>query len=380
MSLGLVFAVLLPSLLWKVDEARRDPANRAAWLFVIAFCCWTTTFVMALVTTTGLARTIVELDPHLIQITVNVANTGTFAALQVFYLRFIRGDKRHGRTRFEIALAAAVLVTLTVLTVYRDSMGGNLRPPDAEYLRSPDNAAFYIVQSGYVVYVLTMMMGWTSRHVRSVPGLVLRTAVGIAGVGAVMIWTSQVLRVGLTVIALCGGSFPPEVFPLVVKNLVRLGGPLLMGGLALPVIVWRLSAGHRWCRDLWRFRRLGPLWYAVKEAYPELIRPPAPVFDLASGDDGAPLTRLRERSSRSPVHLALQARLTQCRDGCLRAVQLVEGNTPATANCTARHIAESITSTTLRSPARDSAEGDDLPHLIAVSQTMKERRAATFRA
>lgn len=363
MSVAFVFGILLPSLLWKLDEARREPANRAAWIFVVAFSCFTTSFVLAAIAKTPAAAQLVALDPRLLQATLNVTNIGIFTALQVFYLQFIKADVRPGRVRFEMALAAVVLAAMTALTVFGDALGGNYRLPDAAYVRTPQVAAFFTLHAGYTAYVLTMLIGWTARYLRRLPGPALRTAVGVAGVGAVMLWVAATLRLLLTLVAVSGGSYPPEIFPLVLRNLVVIGGPLLIGGLAFPVVTWRLAAAHRWVRDLRTFHRLGPLWREVRVAYPELIRPSTPTPDQPGPRSAA----------RTPLRLSLQARIVQCRDGCSRAGRLLD-DAPPGADDAAHRIAAGIARADQRHPDRP---GDDLPRLVAISSNLQERPVAT---
>lgn len=386
MTLMVVLGVLVPALAWKGAQVRRDPANLERWAVVIAIACLT----IALVLNIPREHDTVDygIDSRLIQLGQNVAIIGAFGALQLFYLNFVAEYLRRSRLRLEVVIIAATLGALTVFTGYIIAIDASLRLLP-ENLNQPIVAAFYAVGGGYVIYALGTQLWWTTRYARRLSDNVLRIAAVITAAGAFILLTGSILRIVLLLkAAVWGRTFSPDS-QLIVLDLVRLGTPVLIIGLIFPSIVGWAARTWRWCGEFCAYRQLGPLWRAVRWAYPEIIRPAAPV-DQPPVEPSSARSRSVSQRRMSCMGFALQSRLVQCRDGYLRAHSFLDENSAAATDGRGRRFITELKAcprlALCGSAATDSDTNGhhhrlapDARQLIAVSQALRKRGLAWCR-
>lgn len=316
MTAVVLVVVILPALLWRVMAVRRDPSRPEAWAITVAVGC------LGVALALNLPREFPDLaggiPPKLLQYGQNVAVLGAFAALQLFYLSFVARFLPRSRIRVELVLVVAVVVVLGVLTA---AVGdGNGLRFEAAALREPAVAAFSVVGGGYIVYALVMQLWWTLRYGRRLADPVLRIASSVAAAGAVVLTVAETVRIAAVVEAnlgpgrWAGATARPELV------LVAAGTGLLVIGLVFPVLLRVPGNLVRRVRSLVTYRRLRPLWTAVRFTYPEVVRPREPV-DRSPDQPPSPWWRRRAPST---LGVAAQLRLQQCRDGYLRAAPLLD--------------------------------------------------------
>lgn len=379
MTLMIVLGVLLPALVWKGTQVRRDPANLERWAVVIAIACIT----IALLLNLPREHPTVDfgIDVRLIQLGQNVAIVGAFGALQLFYLNFVAEYLRRPRLRLEVMVIAVTLGALAVLTWYIIAIDASLQPLP-ENLRQPIVAAFYAVGGGYIIYALSTQLWWTMRYAQRLRDTVLRAAAIITAAGAFILLTGSILRVVLVLeAAVWDRSFSRET-RMAVLDLIRLGTPILIAGLIFPSVVGRVASTWRWWGEFRAHRQLGALWHAVRWVYPEIIRPAVPTDRPPAEPSGS---RSRSAGQRRTSHMgfALQSRLVQCRDGYLRAHRFLEANSATTTDERVRLFVTELKAcpqlalhqTTAADPIMKGRNrlAPDTRQLIAVSRTLRKR-------
>ncbi|MGH3897598.1 MAG: MAB_1171c family putative transporter [Pseudonocardiaceae bacterium] len=384
MTLVILLGVLLPALMWKGAQVRRDPANLERWAVVIAIACVT----IALLLNVPREYPTVDfgIDARVIQLGQNAAIVGAFGALQLFYLNFVAEYLCRTRLRLEIMVIAVTLGALAVLTWYIIAIDASLKPlPDN--LNQPIVAAFYAVGGGYIIYALSTQLWWTIRYGRLLRDTVLRAAAIITAAGTLILLAGSILRLALVLrIAVWGRSFSPDT-QMVVLDLIRLGTPILIAGLILPPIVGRAANTWRWWGEFRAYRQLSHLWHAVRWVYPEIIRPATPA-DQPPAELGGSRYRSAGQRRISPMGFALQSRLAQCRDGYLRAHRFLDANSATITDERARQFVIELKACPRLVLHQTTAHPDtkgrnrltpDTQQLIAVSRTLYKRGMAWCR-
>ncbi|MGW5609483.1 MAB_1171c family putative transporter [Streptomyces sp. NPDC003753] len=298
--MSLAFVAALGWKVFQLAKAPRDAALRAVTLCLISAAC---SFVLATQPFAGwIASVCGPGAPRLVQ---NLFVLSMVYWLMCFYLYSAAADTAEGNRRARreallLALAAIGLITATVAAGVHDH-GANFRGSD---LRDPALVSFYLVADVYLVYALAMALRWTCSYARAsqrplATGLWL-TAVGIGAMAA-----SCTIRTVLTVVRWQGKTVPHAV-TWTSSVIIALAVPLFLIGVSYPGVATRMAAVRVRRQHCRMYRRLGPLWQMLNEAYPEhtLYRMPAKPW--------------RDHLLPLGVHRRYYRRVIECRDGLVR--------------------------------------------------------------
>ncbi|MFJ9865362.1 MAB_1171c family putative transporter [Streptomyces sp. NPDC101165] len=370
-GLGLLFVGALGWKVFQLVKAPRDTALRAVTLCLISAAC---SLVLA---TPPFAHRIDSLGgpgaPRLVQ---NLFVLSMVYWLMCFYLYSAAaatadGNRRARREALLLALAAIGLVVATVAAGGHDD-GGGFRGSD---LRDPALVSFYLIADLYLCYALSMALRWTCAYARAsqrplATGLWL-TAAGIGAMAA-----SCAIRTVLTVVRWQGGTVPLAVTRATGLT-VAIAVPLFLVGVSYPGVATRIAAVRLRRQHRRMYRRLGPLWELLHEAYPE------------HSLDRMPSGRWHDHLRPFGGHRRYYRRVIECRDGLVRiSPQLApaEGaaqGRPGWADDTAdrlwaalhgeRHPAASAQAVAVAMPLTHSLE-DDVRQLAELSDAVRRRR------
>ncbi|SEB31261.1 hypothetical protein SAMN04490357_0139 [Streptomyces misionensis] len=300
LALSLVFAAALGWKIFQLVKAPRDAALRAVTLCLISAAC---SFVLA---REPFADWIASAGgpgaPRLVQ---NLFVLSMAYWLMCFYLYSAAADASEGSTRARreallLALAATGLLTATITAGVGDD-GANFRGSD---LRDPALVSFYLVADLYLVYALAMALRWTCAYARA-SQRPLATGLWITAVAIGTMAASCTIRTVLTVVRWQGGTVPQAV-TWASSVMIALAVPLFLIGVSYPGAATRIAAVRIRRQHRRLYRRLGPLWQILCEAYPEhtLCRMPAKPW--------------RDHLLPLGIHRRLYRRVIECRDGLVR--------------------------------------------------------------
>lgn len=357
-----LIAVLVPCMAAKLRQARRDRNTLELW--AIGGAIFFLTLGQALIFTVEFPEFSTGLSDRIVQLGASISIIGAYAALQLFYLTFVAPFVRRHRLRVEFAIVAVVAaVTIYVLAFAVPGEAG--LSLTAEQLTSQRGAAvFYLLSSLYIAYVLGTQLGWIARFARRFPDPIFRAAALITAAGSAVLFIFVMLRVAFVMDAvLFAGRLGVSYEHDAVRLMVPVGNAVLALGLTLPVLVGTVMRAHQWIQSYHIFRRLTPLSQAIGWAFPELVRPERP--------GGRASKRNPPSAIRGPAasRLAMQLRLTQCRDGYTRlAPYLTGGDDLRNGNERASRLAKALQ---LYPHAHLSSEGDDIRQLCEISQALR---------
>jgi len=287
----LLVVVLVPAMAAKLGHAHSDRNS----LEVIAVCAAALFLTAAL--TLDVVRALhvaLPVSKRVVQVLTTLLAVGAHASLQLFYLAFVARFLPVVRLRAEAVLLSAVVAS-TVWFACAIAGTDRIIPGTGFYA-----IAFDVVTLGYIMYALLTQMYWTARYARRFADPVFRTAARLTAAGVSVLALCFVVVLGhvLSAAILSSGE-PYRQFPL--RGLIHLGTVVLVLGLTLPAVVTQLLRLRRFWTDARTYRELGPLWTAIADALPEIVRPRRPAGS--------------RRPVRSSVSTAFQLRLAQCRDG-----------------------------------------------------------------
>ncbi|MGW1170703.1 MAB_1171c family putative transporter [Streptomyces sp. NPDC002550] len=371
--MSLAFAAALGWKITQLVKAPHDAALRAVTLCLTSAAC---SFILA----KHFAGWMVSVGgpgaPRLVQ---NLFVLGMVYWLMCFYLYSAatdaaEGNRRARREALLLALAAIGLITATVAAGVHDH-GANFRGSD---LRDPALVSFYLIADVYLVYALAMALRWTCAYARA-SQRPLATGLWLAAVGIGAMAASCTIRTVLTVVRWQGGSVLPTV-TRASSVIIALAVPLFLIGVSYPGVATRIAAVRVRRQHRRMYRRLGPLWQVLNEAYPEhaLYR--------------MPTTPWRDHLLPLGVHRRYYRRVIECRDGLVR----ISPHLALAADSTAQDQAESADdlaaqlysalrnerrkaapvapaqAVTVAMPRTQSLE-DDVRQLVALSDAVKRR-------
>lgn len=361
-----LLAVLVPCMVAKLRQVRRDRDVLELWAIgaAVAFL----TLGQALIFTVEFPAFGTGLSDRTVQLGASIAVIGAYAALQLFYLSFIARFLQRHRVRVEIALFLVVLGATVYLLAVAIPGDGRVALGAESVTTQPGAAAFFLLDNGYIAYVLVTQLYWTQRYLRRFSDRIFRAAAVTTAIGSTVLLAFVGLRMVFVVDSmLVAGRFGVSYEHEAVRLMVPVGSALLALGLTLPVLLAQAVRIHQWIGSYLVFRRLNPLSRAVVWAFPELVRPQRP----GGPGDGArrrrPALWLRGPGA---FRLEMQLRLTHCRDGYTRLLPYLDGEqTPADRNARAGELAR-----TLRAGGRvpPAPVGDDVGHLCEISQELKQ--------
>ncbi|MFJ2847719.1 hypothetical protein GA0115256_14453 [Streptomyces sp. DconLS] len=300
LALSLVFAAALGWKIFQLVKAPRDAALRAVTLCLISAAC---SFVLAREPFAGwIASAGGPGAPRLVQ---NLFVLSMAYWLMCFYLYSAAAGASEGSTRARreallLALAATGLLTATI-TAGVDDHGANFRGSD---LRDPALVSFYLVADLYLVYALAMALRWTCAYARA-SQRPLATGLWITAVAIGTMAASCTIRTVLTVVRWQWGTVSQAV-TWTSSVMIALAVPLFLIGVSYPGAATRIAAVRIRRQHRRLYRRLGPLWQILCEAYPEhtLCRMPAKPW--------------RDHLLPLGIHRRLYRRVIECRDGLVR--------------------------------------------------------------
>jgi hypothetical protein len=181
------------------------------------------------------------------------------------------GPVAHARRRAGLALAMVAVVAVTYLP------GAATRPNTHDSIHTPPQTVAELVMrlclAAWGVYTLADITGLCVRFSRRAGARPLRWGMAVAATGAPLIATRLLVEYGPYAVWSWRhtGQAPWEHALIRVVNTGALAGFALVSlGLGLPALIRKLTGLAYWGQDLTRYRRLSPLWRAVRPAVPTL--------------------------------------------------------------------------------------------------------------
>lgn len=344
---------------WKLYDAFRDRSNTAAWSTVAATGCISAVILLAKPVVARPLDALVGDD--FAALLRNLAFVACFAALQLFYLTNIATFRAQLRRRIELsALAvAAVVMVVSTLAVNPDVS----LALDSTHLDSSAVVVFFLAVSGYISYSCLTQMWWTLRDLLRIRQILLRVSTLASGLGAACILVPQGRRVFYYLILLLTGEnlIPPGAW-MPALFFLRVGVPLLVVGLFLPIVVasWRSVVAV--CVSAVRYWRLEPLDTVVRVEFPEVIRPVKPHASDPSATEALP------RPTRAVFFN--KERLQRCRDGYGRLTGLMQGEGDELQHERGRELLDALRAMPGGAPADHEASSER--SLIGVARWLKQ--------
>ncbi|MYR87666.1 hypothetical protein GTY41_22715 [Streptomyces sp. SID685] len=301
----LAFSAALSWKFFQLAKAPRDMALRAVTLCLISAAC---SFVLAIPPFAGVIGSLGGPGaPRLVQ---NLLVLSMVYWLMCFYLYSAAADTASGnrRARREATLLAIAAIALTVTTAAAagHDKGGNFRGAN---VHDPALAAFYLTANLYLVYALSMALRWTCAYARA-SQRPLATGLWLVAVSIGAMATSCAIRTVLTALLWQGRTVPPTV-TLVSSLIIAIAVPLFLVGFSYPGVATRIAAERLRRQHRQMYRRLGPLWELLNEAFPEHTL------------DRTPTEQWRERLIPLGMHRRYYRRVIERRDGLVRISPLL---------------------------------------------------------
>ncbi|WP_371101088.1 MAB_1171c family putative transporter [Streptomyces sp. PU_AKi4] len=297
------------SLVWKIYKLCKAPHDRPLRAVTLCMASAVGFFSLGI---PGLAKRVTA-----------VAGAGTETLLQnalllctaywllCFYV-YSTAESHRAARRVRMAavpLAAALLVAaLATATAPGDTLGGGYAAAD---MTVPQVAVFYVSVGSYLVCALATASYWTLRYAMMSPRP-LATGLWLAFSGLSGMAVASAGRVAFTLVRWRDGRVP-EAASGIVSWLLAVSVPLFVVGVMCSAVAMRLAASRVWWQHLRTYRRLGPLWQLLHEAYPQDA--------LARGSR----TRWHDVPTFQGVHRRYYRRVIECRDGLVRASPALAG-------------------------------------------------------
>lgn len=298
----LLGVLLVAAVLWKgyqLSRAPQDlPLRSVTWCLLSALCA----FPFGLAGVAG--RVDGLLTTGAAELLQNVLLLCCVYWLMCFYLHSASGpqDGRRRARREAVALAvAAGLATLSMAMTPPQERGGTY---DTANMQIDGVAGFYLSAGLYLGYALSMALWWTRKYARISRGP-LATGLRLTALSMAAMVLADLVRQVYVVVRWAGG---PHASPVLVGGNITLqiAIPVFVVGVSYPGVATRLAALRLWWRHRRAYHRLGPLWTALHQAFPEdeLTRMPA--------------NRWADRILLRGVHRRYYRRVIECRDGLVR--------------------------------------------------------------
>jgi hypothetical protein len=305
--------VVLAVLVYLVVRAPRNLPLRAVTVTVASF---TLTVVFGSAATQGV--TFLGLAPIASRLVQHLGMLAGGYGLIAFYvfsaLERDRARRQALRQAVPLAVAGVLLIAATVLmpaeirhaaaTLAFARPGGG--PPE------PTVAVLYLTPNAYMGYAFANALWWTRRYARGAEPR-LRHGLVLASIGLAMLTFGETVFVAATVAQWSGVIVPRELYGLGLLAILP-GSAVFMVGFVYPAVAMRLAALRIWLRHRQAYHRLGPLWTALHQEFPEDALGP-----VRSG-------RWREALSLRGVHRRYYRRVIECRDGLVRISPYLTAN------------------------------------------------------
>ena len=224
-------------------------------------------------------------------------------------LRFTALLAGTGGLRRQVALTAAVLVTLNVLAWV--SGGIDTSAPALNGDLPGTAVAYWVVLEGFLATVLLIVAPMFWRVARDAPAGLPRLGLRAIAVGQVLVALYAAEKSALIAAHSMGAPIDFTAVEPIALTVQSVGTLLAIGGALVPAARRTRSAVSAY-RSLLVLR---PLWTAMRDAFPEVIlfSPRRAVIELAGVDD---------------VHLRLYRRVIEIRDGMLALRPYLPANPP----------------------------------------------------
>jgi hypothetical protein len=313
------FGIVIAALAWK-GQRLRDPHTRRfipisgiRWTMVLAFVAVSLSLEQLIPDTDAPGEWLTYLAEYLH----DVAVIAIFVALQVLYLGYQPEKGRWWSGRTEVRAAGSVLLVVAGITFWAAVTQSPIRF-NQENLRRPVIAAFYLVPTVYILYAEISQVAYGVYYAIRHRSWVRSSALLLAATGMALLFVATAMRGWLMVAGVAGGPFSVKS-QHIASTLITVGNIIVAAGLVLPVpAAGALAASRRW-RARRLYKLLEPLWWLVRYAFPELIRPAAPTENTGAAGDtgGGPSSESprRELDRKPTPEFLATGRRTECRGG-----------------------------------------------------------------
>jgi hypothetical protein len=360
-TMSTLFLVLIPAAIAKTRQAYLDRTTVELWAICAALVFLALAPVVILSATRWFPGLLTKRTG---QLGGTLSSLIGCVTLQLFYLAYIAKYLRWHRVRLEIFIFIAV-VGATVYLLKVAVPGDHYLQPTIETLTQQPAAPFYwVIASTYMTYTWGTQLYWTARYLRKFRNPVFRAAALITAVGAAILVIALTFRnVFIIDIAWLGGRLGSAAMyrPDILAPSVPVATAILVIGLTIPVLATQVVRLRQWLHTYRVFRQLAPLAQAITWAFPELVRPERP-----GGRTGSSRRAALVRGP-SACRMAMQLRLTQCRDGYTRLGPYLAGS-GREENSRAGALAKA-----LRASTPDHVQqqhDDDVRHLCKLSRAL----------
>lgn len=310
---ALLGVLLVAAVLWKGYQLSRAPQDMP--LRSVTFCLLSALIAFPFGTEPVAHAVDGVLGAGAAELLQNVLLLSCVYWLMCFYLHSA-SDPARGRRRARLEAVplalAAVLATLAMAATPVHERGGTYDTAD---MQVDGVAGFYLAAGLYLGYALSMALWWTRKYARISQGP-LATGLRLTALSMAAMVLADTVRQVFVVIRWAGG---PDSSPLLTgANLtLQCAVPLFVVGVSYPGVATRVSAVRVWWRHRRAYHRLGPLWTALHQAFPEdeLTR--------------MPTARWSDRLLLRGVHRRYYRRVIECRDGLVRISPYLAPSAPA---------------------------------------------------
>jgi Family of unknown function (DUF6545) len=286
----------------------RAPRNVPLLAVTITIASFALMFAMRAIADAG--RSFLGLEPitaRLFQHNAMVLGGYGLIAFFLFSALDIREARRRAIWQAIPVGAAAVIMTVATLLMpvgIRDAAADLTSARANRPVAEPTVALLYLTLYLYQVYAFSTALVWTRRCVRGAEPR-LRRGLTLASVGLAAMIPAEVVFVGTQIARWMHRSLPHQVL-LIAIPLMLFGIVVFVIGVVYPAAVMRLAALWVWWQHRRMYRRLGPLWTALHQEFPE---------DALSR---VPAGRWRDALRLRGVHRRYYRRVIECRDGLVR--------------------------------------------------------------
>ncbi|GAB3239888.1 MAB_1171c family putative transporter [Kineosporia babensis] len=269
LEIGLWWAAIV-----KLQHLRRSPGDRP--LRAVTGLC----FCLALgplAAMPGLNEVIEEAVPGLSRLLLNLFTVTATYCLMAFYGYSVGGEHTSGQLRRWLAGLIGAQTVMALAWVLAPPPI-RIAPAALESLDDRHSVIFTVTALGYMGFGLSHAFRWSVRYARAAHRVRLRTSLRIVSVALACLLTACLSKVGVALtLGLAGDLRPDEeviaAVSLVYPVLVLLGTALIVTGFCYPAVAsWPARVRQaRERRGL--YRRLGPLWFRMRAAFPHLVLP-----------------------------------------------------------------------------------------------------------
>lgn len=367
----LQICIVLGALAWRGQRLRSSrefvPASGVRWTIIVALAALTVSLILHL--PPGQPGGPHGLVAHLVQLGQNATLISTFAALQLLHLGYWPEDGRRYCGRWEMAIVAAILAVLTMLTAWAVITGDSLSY-SAAALRRPVVAVFFLLPTLYLVYAAGSQVAYGVLYAVQSRSRLRAAALILTSIGMLFLLGACALRGFITVSAVTGHGFPDELRKIATV-FIGIGNPAVAIGMVTPLIVRHL----RRMQSRNQFNDLEPLWNLLTWTFPELVRPPLPDAPEAGPPTHAVMLESDGRSRRPSIGFLAAGRRSECLDGYILIRPYLAGQRPVRAGSRIEQAVREISAVTATEGGATPGEtaSSDPRQLVAVSRALKSR-------